>query len=638
MKTTIITLVLSCIISAQLTSQDIGGQYYVAPPNHSETPGNDSNPGTYSKPFGSWQKAFNSAGPGDTVYFRGGVWYPDDFDTDDNVTNVNNSGTANKYIHYFNYPGETPILDCRDIVPDNPETTGNIEYSTGVYIGFQKRIYMRGLTIRNVYQVYDSIQAQGLVVYGCTFMKFEKVTVHDIGGRGFAYNGGYAPDTTYFTNCDVYNCIDSLVVNNGPPDPGGWADGFQFANDFGSYAEFTGCRAWYVSDDGFNLSGNGFYKVQNCWSLKNGRLDGDGSGFKLNPPHDDSLGLTRVIINNIAASNNGSDSFAVGFTENNNGKNTVNMKMYNNTAYRNDWGYWTLGNNVGAQENNDYRNNIAYENLSGAKDESEEQGGGFLTDTCNTWNSNISELTSEDFLSLDINELLSPRKEDGSLPEVNFMKLSSTSNLIDAGVDVGLPFTGVAPDIGAWERDIEPDNLNKYPIIEITSPSEGARIVKSNSITINASTEDEDGDVNKVIFTANNVVIGEKKSPPWSIEWNDASIGNISLRAIAFDNKDATSYSSIVNIIVSSDNTKEADILLYPNPNNGLFSIYLSSPSPFQQKIEIVSIGGVIHYRSLIQANSIIEKLDLSSIPSGFYIITIDAGDGGLLTGKFLKI
>ena len=44
--------------------------YYVAPSG-----GSDSYAGTnIAQPWATWQKAFNTAMAGDTVYFRGGVW------------------------------------------------------------------------------------------------------------------------------------------------------------------------------------------------------------------------------------------------------------------------------------------------------------------------------------------------------------------------------------------------------------------------------------------------------------------------------------------------------------------------------------------------------------------------------------
>ena len=42
-------------------------------------------------------------------------------------------------------------------------------------------------------------------------------------------------------------------------------------------------------------------------------------------------------------------------------------------------------------------------------------------------------------------------KADGSLPDIDFMRLVAGSHLIDAGVDVGLPYNGSAPDLGYFE-------------------------------------------------------------------------------------------------------------------------------------------------------------------------------------------
>jgi pectate lyase len=60
--------------------------------------------------------------------------------------------------------------------------------------------------------------------------------------------------------------------------------------------------------------------------------------------------------------------------------------------------------------------------------------------------------TDKDFLSLDEKELLQPRQSDGAFPAVTFMHLTEGSALIDSGVDVGLPFHGAKPDLGAFER------------------------------------------------------------------------------------------------------------------------------------------------------------------------------------------
>ena len=45
-----------------------------------------------------------------------------------------------------------------------------------------------------------------------------------------------------------------------------------------------------------------------------------------------------------------------------------------------------------------------------------------------------------------------PRNADGSLPNLSFLKLRSGSQMIDRGKDVELPYSGAAPDLGAYQR------------------------------------------------------------------------------------------------------------------------------------------------------------------------------------------
>jgi hypothetical protein len=37
------------------------------------------------------------------------------------------------------------------------------------------------------------------------------------------------------------------------------------------------------------------------------------------------------------------------------------------------------------------------------------------------------------------------------LPTINFLKLAAGSDLIEKGIDVGIPYSGSAPDLGAYE-------------------------------------------------------------------------------------------------------------------------------------------------------------------------------------------
>ena len=73
-------------------------------------------------------------------------------------------------------------------------------------------------------------------------------------------------------------------------------------------------------------------------------------------------------------------------------------------------------------------------------------------DDHNSWNGGVT-VTDADFLSVNPAGIDGPRRFDGALPALDFLKLAPGSDLIGKGVDVGLPFLGAAPDLGAFERE-----------------------------------------------------------------------------------------------------------------------------------------------------------------------------------------
>jgi MYXO-CTERM domain-containing protein len=75
-------------------------------------------------------------------------------------------------------------------------------------------------------------------------------------------------------------------------------------------------------------------------------------------------------------------------------------------------------------------------------------------DSANSWNLPVT-VSEADFLSMDEAEAMQPRAADGSLPAIKFLHLAEDSDLADRGMDVGLPFVGAGPDLGAFERGSE---------------------------------------------------------------------------------------------------------------------------------------------------------------------------------------
>jgi hypothetical protein len=68
----------------------------------------------------------------------------------------------------------------------------------------------------------------------------------------------------------------------------------------------------------------------------------------------------------------------------------------------------------------------------------------------NSWQLPVT-VTAADFISMSETDAAEPRQADGSLPDNGFARLAAGSDLIDKGVDVGLPYCGSLPDLGAYD-------------------------------------------------------------------------------------------------------------------------------------------------------------------------------------------
>ncbi len=306
--------------------------YYVS------TNGNDNNPGTIDHPWASWQKAFNMAVAGDTIYIRGGTYYSgteDDF----GVYLFRKSGTYTHPVCIFNYPGESPILDCSTITRSSD--------ITGLYFDRCRYIHLKGLTVQGVKQPAQGSETNGIHIENSNGIKFENCISRANAGSGFS---AFETDTLFFINCDAYDNFDINTAGYS----GGQADGFVVCYaSHSSYTYFSGCRSWYNSDDGFDCWENeGIVVFKNSWSFNNGRGEGDGCGFKFGRTNEQPLDVPQRIITHCLAFKNR----FVGFNQN--GAN-VKMLLFNNIAYDNDDTGFEL-----SQYQNEIivKNNINYKN------------------------------------------------------------------------------------------------------------------------------------------------------------------------------------------------------------------------------------------------------------------------------------
>ena len=120
------------------------------------------------------------------------------------------------------------------------------------------------------------------------------------------------------------------------------------------------------------------------------------------------------------------------------------INFFNNTAFRNSTNFNMLADS-GYPSDHVIRNNVA---MSPGTAISNLTGG---SATFNSWNLSVT-VSSADFVSVDEALAGAPRQADGSLAIDLFMHLVAGSDLVDAGTDVGLPYTGLQPDLGAFER------------------------------------------------------------------------------------------------------------------------------------------------------------------------------------------
>jgi hypothetical protein len=167
------------------------------------------------------------------------------------------------------------------------------------------------------------------------------------------------------------------------------------------------------------------------WNVAN--FTGNGNGFKLGGAGT----LGRHTLKNCLAF----DNHSKGFDHNGSlGGHT----LYNCTGFRNaKWNFSFY--DTPTNGTNDFRNDLSYLGL-GTK------GTNIVPSSImfsNSWQG--FTVTAADFISLDSALAMAPRNADFSLPTNGFARLAAGSSLIDNGLEVGLPYNGSAPDLGAYE-------------------------------------------------------------------------------------------------------------------------------------------------------------------------------------------
>lgn len=394
------------------------------------TNGNDANSGSISAPLSTVMKAQEMMSPGDTVLIRTGTYRVKSSQIANQkgiyalVHDLHKSGEPNKRLHYMAYPGEKVVFDLSDVKPANQRVIAfNV---TGSWI------HLKGFEV-----VGTQVTLEGHTQSECFHNEgsnnlYEQLAMHDGQAIGFYLTKG---SDNLIINCDAYRNWDYTSEGG----KGGNADGFGCHPQPGSTGNvFRGCRAWFNSDDGYDcIRAAEAVVFENCWAFYNGYNDqfnslADGNGFKAG-----GWGLVKdkrvpevipmhTVRYCLAVGNKQSGFYA--------NHQPGGGYWYNNSAYRNNINFNMLNRNADfTQDVPGYghvlKNNLSFEARTADTKWIDPEK---CTLQNNSFSSNLSPQMS-DFESLNEKELTAPRKADGSLPDIRFMKPKSTSRLTGIG-------------------------------------------------------------------------------------------------------------------------------------------------------------------------------------------------------------
>lgn len=460
---------LCLLASMEVSAKD----YYLAP-------GGTGNGMTIDKPFGDPIKAFAALKAGDVLYVRGGTYYLSQ------TIKVNQTGTADKRICVFAYPGDTerPVFDFSG----QPRSTSTEAAS---YRGVMHNIganywHYRGLDFCHAADNGMKLEGSYCVVELCRFYGNEDTGLQQGFGKDSKGNNTRNTEFKYgryniIVNCDAYD-------NHDPWTNGGNADGFAIKLYPGPGNEFHGCRAWHNSDDGWDLYYTVFpIVVDNCWVLNNGFDKGNANGFKMGGCKQGGTSTGAHVFKNCIAAFHAKK----GFDQNHHreGSYLINDLSFGNginygyNMEKPDYGNWVLRNCVGfAYGSQKMERNSAFtiapdiDYCTWTTLDHTNPMGEKASSNGTSYSKTIGNYASE-YEDLSYETAIGDRQENGELP-LKFGRLKAGSKLIDTAtpitdfktidahktayeyadnapqnwsVTLNIPYVGKAPDYGPYE-------------------------------------------------------------------------------------------------------------------------------------------------------------------------------------------
>ncbi|MEN9307150.1 MAG: hypothetical protein RL173_1082 [Fibrobacterota bacterium] len=396
--------------------------------------------GTIASPL-DVHSAVTKAASGDTILVEAGTYQLSTTIAIDSL----NSGEAAKRKYLLAKPGTKPVFN----------------FSGQAYASENRGILLKGSFWSIVGLEICNAGDNGMKIEG-SHNRIERCVFHHNGDGGiqlgFAHQtvnpGGALCAYNEIVNCDSYANFDWGTL-------GGNADGFACKMHNGKGNVFKGCRAWHNSDDGWDLYETDWpVEITECWSWHNGdqtdfndiylaktgkkmsSFSGNGNGIKLGGNGTGGNSKGQHVVKRCVAFNNRFKSLK-GFDQNSHAGGIV---IHNSTAWNNGYNFM-FETEATTGSVNEFSNNVSFAPKSGLGYEF--TSGAILRN--NNWGLAGIVASAADFQDTTEISAMAARNPDGSLPSNGFARLVAGSDLVDKGVDVGLTFSGKAPDLGAYE-------------------------------------------------------------------------------------------------------------------------------------------------------------------------------------------
>jgi chitodextrinase len=198
--------------------------FYVA------TTGSDSNSGTITSPFATVNRGLNAAAAGDTIYLRGGTYQQ--------LVSISKSGTAGNPITIAGYPGESAILDGKNMTIPTLNSGGALVMGSGVsYITIKDLTLAHsghsGIIIQGTHILVDHITAYsnwgdpvqlwGSYVTISNSISHDNALANQNGQSAGQYGGSFACGIYTGPVTDHCTITKNLSYNN-------WGDGLELMN------------------------------------------------------------------------------------------------------------------------------------------------------------------------------------------------------------------------------------------------------------------------------------------------------------------------------------------------------------------------------------------------------------------------